>query len=70
MAETLAAIVVVDAAAPDQSGLVLPDVPLCIIDHHATDAWELGRDDLQLKWDVRSTTEVVASYLSTTFHHR
>ena len=62
----LAAAVVVDAAAPDQVGVALPDVPLCIIDHHSTDAWELGLDDLQLKWDVRSTTEVVASYLE---HH-
>ena len=38
----LAAVVVVDAAAPDQTGLSLPSVPLCVIDHHATDAWELG----------------------------
>ena len=59
----LAAVVVVDAAAPDQTGLSLPSVPLCVIDHHATDAWELGEDDLGLKWDTRSTTEVVAAYL-------
>lgn len=59
----LAAVVVVDAAAPDQTGLSLPDVPLCVIDHHATDAWELGENDLGLKWDARSTTEVVTAYL-------
>ena len=60
---SLAGIVVVDAAAPDQTGLTLPDVPLCIIDHHATDGWSLGDEDLSLKWDVRSTTEVVGRYL-------
>ena len=59
----LKAAVVVDAAAPDQIGVGLPDVPVCVIDHHATDAWSLGEDDLQIKWDVRSTTEVVATYL-------
>ena len=62
----LAAAVVVDAAAPDQTGLSLPEVPLCVIDHHATDAWDLGAGDLCLKWDARSTTEVVAAYLE---HH-
>ena len=59
----LAGLVVVDAAAPDQTGLVLPDVPLCVIDHHATDGWSLADEDLSLKWDVRSTTEVVGRYL-------
>jgi phosphoesterase RecJ-like protein len=59
----LGGIVVVDAAAPDQTGLTLPSVPCCVIDHHATDAWDLNEDDLSLKWDVRSTTEVVAHYL-------
>ena len=62
----LAAIVVVDAAAPDQTGLALPHVPKCIIDHHATDGWNITEDDLHLKWDVRSTTEVVTRYLQ---HH-
>ena len=59
----LAAAVVVDAASPDQVGFPMPDVPLCIIDHHATDAWVLGEHDLALKWDVRSTTEVISHYL-------
>lgn len=59
----LAGAVVVDAGSPDQVGVQLPDVPRCIIDHHATDGWSLGDDDLSLRWDVRSTTEVVAHYL-------
>ena len=63
---SLAGIVVVDAAAPDQTGLNLPSAPLCIIDHHATDGWSLSEHDLALKWDVRSTTEVIANYL---LHH-
>jgi len=59
----LGGVVVVDAAAPDQTGLTLPDVPRCIIDHHATDAWTLQEGDLSVKWNVRSTTELVARYL-------
>ena len=59
----LAGLVVVDAAAPDQTGLTLPDVPVCVIDHHATDGWQLGPDDLRVNWNVRSTTEVVGRYL-------
>lgn len=59
----LAAVVVVDAAAPDQTGLTLPAVPTCIIDHHATDGWDLADNDLRIKWNVRSTTEVVTRYL-------
>ena len=39
---------------------------LSIIDHHATDGWSLSEHDLALKWDVRSTTEVIANYL---LHH-
>ncbi|MEL0313123.1 MAG: DHHA1 domain-containing protein, partial [Candidatus Poseidoniales archaeon] len=59
----LAAVVVVVSAATDIIGLSRPDVPLCVIDHHATDAWALSEGDLGLKWDARSTTEVVAAYL-------
>lgn len=60
---SLGGVVVVDAAAPDQVGLTLPDVPLCVVDHHATDAWSLGDEDLSIKWDVRSTTIMVAHFL-------
>lgn len=60
---TLAGIIIVDAASPDQVGVELPNVPRCIIDHHATDNWQLSGEDLGLKWDVRSTTEVVTHYL-------
>lgn len=59
----LAGIIVVDAAAENQTGLELPQVPLCIIDHHATNDWNLSSDDLMLQWDVRATTEVVTHYL-------
>src|SRR6056300_1937658 len=37
----LASAVIVDAASPEQVGLPIPAVPLCIIDHHATDGWSL-----------------------------
>ena len=60
----LGGVIVVDAAAPDQTGVHLPDVPICVLDHHATDGWDLGPADCSLKWDVRSTTIMVAGYFS------
>ena len=60
----LGGIVVVDAAAPSQVDLDLPEgVPLCIIDHHDTHGWDLAGDDLSLRWNVSATTEIVAAYL-------
>ena len=61
--EQLGGIIVVDAAAPDQVGIDLPDVPRLIIDHHATDGWDIREGDCMLKWDVRATTEMVATYM-------
>ena len=39
-------LVIVDAGSPDQVGFDLPDVPLLVIDHHATNGWELKEKDL------------------------
>lgn len=61
----LGGVIVVDAAAPDQTGVQLPDAPICVLDHHATDGWELRERDCSLKWDVRSTTTMVAGFLLT-----
>ena len=33
--EQMGGIIIVDAAAPDQVGIDLPDVPRLILDHHA-----------------------------------
>ena len=64
----LGGLVVVDAAAPSQVDLDLPEgVPVCVLDHHATDGWPLGDQDLSLKWPVSATTEIVTAYLSR--HH-
>ena len=41
----LGGIIVVDAAAPDQVGFDLPDVPRLILDHHATNGWSLNDGD-------------------------
>ena len=59
----LAGIVIVDAAAESQTGLNLPDVPKCILDHHATNDWELNDVDLFLQWEVKATTELISDYL-------
>lgn len=64
----LGGIVAVDAAAPGQLDLDLPEgVPVCVLDHHATDGWDLGEGDLALRWPVAATTEIVTAYL--TRHH-
>ena len=59
----LGGIVVVDAAAPDQVGIDLPNVPRLILDHHSTNGWTLREGDHMLQWDVRATTEMVATYM-------
>ena len=59
----LGGIIIVDAAAPDQVGIDLPDVPRLILDHHATNGWTLNEGDHMMQWDVRATTEMVASYM-------
>ena len=58
------AIIIVDAGSPDQVGFDIPDVPLLVIDHHATNGWELKDNDLMLQWDVRATTEIITKFLS------
>lgn len=64
----LGGIVCVDAAAPSQIGIPLPEgVPVCIIDHHATNDWSLGEDCLQVLWPVRATTQIILSYFQA-FH--
>ena len=55
--------IIVDAAAEGQTGLELGDVDKCVIDHHATNDWEFGQNDLHLKWDVRATTQIISDYL-------
>jgi len=61
--ETLGGIIVVDAAAPDQVGIDLPDVPRLILDHHATNGWTLRDGDHMMQWDARATTEMVAKFM-------
>jgi len=64
----LGGLVVVDAAAPSQLDLDLPEgIPICVLDHHATDGWALGERDLSLRWPVSATTEIVTAYLAR--HH-
>ena len=56
----LGGVIVVDAAGPSQLGLRLPDVPLCIIDHHSAGSeFELRDDDLEIVWDSKSTSEII-----------
>lgn len=62
--QSMGGIIIVDAAAPGQVGVMLPDgVPLCIIDHHATSDWVLSEHDISLQWDVRATTQIIDLYL-------
>ena len=59
----LVAVVCVDAAAPSQIGLTLPDVPFAIIDHHDTNSWEVGEKDLMIRGNVSATTQIIFAYL-------
>ena len=61
--DQLGGIIIVDAAAPSQVGIDLPEVPRLIIDHHATNGWKLRDGDYMMQWDVRATTEMVAAYM-------
>jgi phosphoesterase RecJ-like protein len=61
---TLSGFVIVDAASPSQIGIELPEnIPKCIIDHHDTDDWVIGENDLLIKLDVSATTEIISEYL-------
>ena len=60
---SLSAIIVVDAAAENQTGLSLPNVPICVIDHHATNDWVLDDEDFLCQLDARSTTQIVYEFL-------
>ncbi len=61
---TVSGFVIVDAASPSQIGIELPkNIPKCIIDHHDTNDWELGENDLLIKLDVSATTEIISEYL-------
>ncbi len=61
----LAGIIVVDCASPSQIGFKLPDVPLCIVDHHsaASDNWPEAA--LELKGDYSSTAEMIWDWFQT-----
>lgn len=63
---SIGGLIIVDAAAPGQVGLNIPEnIPICIIDHHATSDWELGEQDMSLRWNVRATTQIIDRYLLT-----
>jgi len=62
----LGGIIIVDAAGPNQPGIVIPDVPKCIIDHHsAGESFEIGDDDLEINWDTCSTAEIIQLWAET-----
>jgi nanoRNase/pAp phosphatase (c-di-AMP/oligoRNAs hydrolase) len=65
---SISAVIVVDAAAENQTGLSLPNVPKCIIDHHATNDWEIHQGDLLCQIDARSTTQIIFEFLEQ-YHH-
>ncbi|HIF04719.1 MAG TPA: hypothetical protein EYQ80_04825 [Candidatus Poseidoniales archaeon] len=59
----LGGIIIVDAGGPTQPGVDLPDVPKCILDHHAAGgAFDLGEEDLSIVWDCCSTAEIIQCF--------
>ena len=61
-------IVIVDAGSPDQVGFDLPDVPLLVIDHHATNGWDLKEEDLMLAMGCASNNRNNYSISINTMH--
>ena len=59
----LSGVIIVDAAGPSQPGISIPDVPKCIIDHHAAgEPFDIGENDLEIRWDSCSTAEIIFSW--------
>ena len=60
---TLSGVIVVDCASPSQIGFKLPNVPLCVLDHHsaASDKWP--EKTLELTGDYSSTAEMVWDWM-------
>ena len=68
--EKLGGIIVVDAAAESQIGLNLPkEIPICVIDHHATSEWVFRENDLEVRDNSRSTTQIIFQYLKNFSSH-
>lgn len=62
--DKIGGIIIVDAASEKQTGIELPEgVPKCVIDHHATSDWKFGENDLEIRTNARSTTQMVFQYL-------
>ncbi len=60
---TLSGVIIVDAAGPSQPGISIPDVPKCIIDHHAaSEPFDINNGDLEIRWDTCSTAEIVLAW--------
>jgi nanoRNase/pAp phosphatase (c-di-AMP/oligoRNAs hydrolase) len=59
----LGGLVIVDAAGPSQLGISIPNVPLCILDHHpAGESFEITDSDIEINWETCSTAEIVFSW--------
>ncbi len=57
-------VICVDAASPGQLGIELPSgIPICVIDHHSTSGWNLDEPDLEIRWAMRATTQIIFAYL-------
>lgn len=60
---SLAGIIIVDCASPSQIGFQLPEVPLCVVDHHssASDSWP--EETTIVQGQVSSTAEMVWDWM-------
>ena len=62
----LGGLIIVDAEGPNQPGIEIPDVPICIIDHHAAgESFEIGSSDLEINWETCSTAEIIQLWAET-----
>ncbi|MAZ62049.1 MAG: hypothetical protein CMB18_01960 [Euryarchaeota archaeon] len=60
---TLAGLIIVDCASPSQVGFRLPDVPICVVDHHSAASDDWPKETLELIGDCSSTAEMIWEWM-------
>ena len=62
---TLAGVIIVDCASPSQVGFRLPDVPICVVDHHSAASDDWPEETLELIGEYSSTAEMIWDWMKT-----
>lgn len=60
---SLAGVIIVDCASPSQVGFQLPNVPICVVDHHSAASDDWPEETLELIGDYSSTAEMIWDWM-------